>query len=62
MLPQNNLTAAIASDMGGAMDGGEFNAALWSMALLLFIISLLFILIIHALSAKRRPLHDESLC
>ena len=53
LAPTNNLTAAIASDMGGAMDGGEFNAALWSMALLLFIISLLFILIIHALSAKK---------
>lgn len=39
--------------MGGAMDGGEFNAALWSMALLLFIISLVFILIIHALSGKK---------
>ena len=51
--PTNNLTSAIASDMGGAMDGGEFNAALWSMALLLFIISLVFILIIHALSGKK---------
>lgn len=51
--PTNNLTAAIASDMGGAMDGGEFNAALWSMALLLFVISLIFILVIHALAAKK---------
>lgn len=51
--PTNNLTAAIASDMGGAMDGGEFNAALWSMALLLFIISLIFILIIHTLSGRK---------
>lgn len=51
--PTNNLTAAIASDMGGAMDGGEFNAALWSMALLLFIISLVFILVIHALSGRK---------
>ncbi len=53
LAPTNNLTSAIASDMGGAMDGGEFNAALWSMALLLFIVSLLFILIIHALSANK---------
>ncbi len=51
--PTNNLTAAIASDMGGAMDGGEFNAALWSMALLLFLISLVFILIIHCLSGRK---------
>ncbi len=54
--PTNNLTAAIASDMGGAMDGGEFNAALWSMALLLFIISLVFILVIHALSGRKGDL------
>ncbi len=51
--PTNNLTAAIASDMGGAMDGGEYNAALWSMALLLFVISLFFILIIHGLGQHK---------
>lgn len=50
--PTNNLTAAIASDMGGAMDGGEYNAALWTMALLLFVISLSFILVIHGLGKK----------
>ena len=37
--PTNNLTAAIAADMGGAMEGSEYNIALWTMALLLFIIS-----------------------
>lgn len=52
----NNLTSAIASDMGGAMDGGEFNAALWSMALLLFIVSLLFILIIHLIAARKEKI------
>ena len=51
--PTNILTSAIASDMGGAMEGGEFNSALWTMALLLFIVSLMFILIIHALPAKK---------
>ena len=51
--PTNNLTSAIASDMGGAMDGGEFNAALWSMALLLFLVSLLFILVIHMIAARK---------
>ena len=50
--PTSNLTAAIASDMGGAMEGSEYNLALWSMALLLFIISLAFIFIIHYISAK----------
>jgi phosphate transport system permease protein len=51
--PTINLTSAIASDMGGAAEGGEYNLALWSMALLLFLISLLFIVIIHQISAKR---------
>lgn len=50
--PTTNLTAAIASDMGGAMEGGEYNTALWSMALLLLLISLLFILLIHVISNK----------
>lgn len=48
--PTTNLTSAIASDMGGAMEGGEYNAALWSMALLLFLISLLFIFLVHLIS------------
>lgn len=56
LAPTNNLTSAIASDMGGAMDGGEYNAALWSMALLLFLISLAFILIIHALSGRKEKM------
>lgn len=56
LAPTNSLTAAIASDMGGAMDGGELNAALWTMALLLFIISLIFILIIHLIAARKESL------
>ena len=43
---------AIASDMGGAMDGGELNAALWSMALFLFIMSFLFIVAIRLIGRK----------
>lgn len=50
--PTTNLTSAIASDMGGAMEGGEYNTALWSMALLLFLISLLFIFIVHQISKR----------
>ena len=50
--PSINLTSAIASDMGGAAAGGEYDTALWSMALLLFLISLVFIIIIHQISAK----------
>ncbi|WP_330601186.1 phosphate ABC transporter permease subunit PstC [Caproicibacter fermentans] len=50
--PTNNLTAAIASDMGGAADGGEYNIALWTMALLLLVISFAFILIVRKISSK----------
>ena len=52
--PTINLTAAIAADMTGSTDGGEFNLALWSMALLLFIISILFIVLIHVIDAKSK--------
>lgn len=48
--PTNNLTAAIASDMGGATEGGEYNLALWTMALLLLLISFACILIVRRLS------------
>ncbi len=50
--PTNNLTAAIASDMGGATEGGEYNLALWTMALLLLLISFIFILILRRISGK----------
>ncbi len=50
--PTNNLTAAIASDMGNTANGGEHNMALWSMALLLYLISICLIFIIHKLSQK----------
>lgn len=50
--PTNNLTAAIAADMGNTADGGEYNLALWSMALLLFLISMLLIFLIHMISKK----------
>ena len=48
-----SLTTEIAAQMGNAMEGGELKSALWSMALLLFLISLLFIFLIHLVSAKR---------
>lgn len=50
--PTTNLTTAIAADMGGAAEGGEFNIALWTMALLLFAISLFFIFLIHFISSR----------
>lgn len=51
--PTTNLTATIAADMGGAAEGGEYNTALWTMALLLLLISLLFIFLVHAISGKK---------
>jgi phosphate transport system permease protein len=50
--PTNNLTAAIASDMGGATEGGEYNIALWTMAFLLLLISFVFILVVRKVSSK----------
>ena len=52
LAPTSTLTAAIASDMGGASEGGEYNSALWSMALLLLLISYLFIFIVRRISTK----------
>lgn len=49
LYPTNNLTAAIAADMGNTANGGEYNMALWAMALLLLIISLACIVVIHLL-------------
>jgi phosphate transport system permease protein len=48
--PTTNLTSALASDMGNTADGGEYNLALWTMALLLYIISIAAITLIHAIS------------
>ncbi len=53
LYPTNNLTGAIASDMGNTANGGEHNLALWSMALLLFIISVGCIFAIHQVSKKK---------
>ena len=46
------MTTVIASDMGSAMEGGEYNAALWTLALLLFVISFILIFIIHHVGKK----------
>ena len=48
----DTLTAEIAADMGNAAQGGEFSDALWSMAVLLFLISFLFILIVRIIARK----------
>ncbi|MBB6631130.1 phosphate ABC transporter permease subunit PstC [Clostridium algidicarnis] len=50
--PSSTLTGAITMDMGNTVMGTEWNNALWSMALLLLIISFIFILIIRAISKR----------
>lgn len=55
--PTNNLTAAIAADMGNSSNGGEYNLALWTMALLLFLISMLFIFLIHRVAGAGGKKH-----
>lgn len=52
--PTANITGILASDMGNTIDGSEANMALWSLALLLMLISILFIVIIHCVSAKQK--------
>ena len=47
------LTTEIAAQMGNAMEGGEMKCALWTMALLLFAISLFFIFLIHHVTAVK---------
>ena len=51
-----SLTTEIAAQMGNATEGGEMKTALWTMALLLFVLSLVFILLIHYFS---RPKKDK---
>jgi len=55
----SSLTTVIASNMGNTFDGTEYNSALWTMALLLFLISLLFIFAIHLL-AKKGEMHGKN--
>lgn len=52
--PTSSLTTAITADMGNTTNGGEHNSALWTMALLLFLISMFFIFVIHMIGAERK--------
>jgi len=50
--PTNTLTAVITANMGNTVTGSEYNNALWSMALLLLLISLLFIVLIRIIGRR----------
>lgn len=51
--PTTTLTSVLTMDMGNTVQGSAWNNALWSMALLLLVISFGFILIIRKISARR---------
>ena len=50
--PTNTITAVITSNMGNTVTGSEFNDVLWSMAFLLLLISLVFIVLIRVIGRK----------
>lgn len=50
--PTTNLTTEIAAAMGNASQGGELQSGLWTMALLLLLISFVFIMIVRIISKK----------
>jgi phosphate transport system permease protein len=52
--PMVNLTSIITLDMANTAMGSTWNNALWSMALLLLIISFVFILLVHAIGSGRK--------
>ncbi|MDD6569495.1 MAG: phosphate ABC transporter permease subunit PstC, partial [Acidaminococcus sp.] len=58
-LPASTMTTVIANDMGGAMEGGEYSAALWTLGLLLFVISFILIFIIHHFGKDPMKLKEE---
>jgi phosphate transport system permease protein len=49
-----NLTSIITLDMGNTAMGTPWNNALWSMALLLLILSFVFIILVHIIGSGRR--------
>lgn len=50
--PASTLTSILTMDMANTMSGTAWNDALWSMALLLLLISLLFIIIIRLIGKR----------
>ncbi len=50
--PTSTLTSILTMDMGNTVSGTAWNDALWSLALLLLVVSFLFILIIRAIGRR----------
>jgi phosphate transport system permease protein len=51
--PMSTLTSQITMDMGNTVQGEPWNEALWSMALVLLLLSLAFVLLIRVINARR---------
>lgn len=54
LAPTNTITAVITSSMGNTVNGSEYNDALWSLAFLLLLISLIFIVVIRVIGRQRK--------
>jgi len=50
--PTNVITAVITANMGNTVNGSDYNDALWTLAFLLLLISLLFIIVIRVISSR----------
>jgi len=50
--PTNTITAVITANMGNTVNGSDYNDALWSLAFLLLIISLIFIILIRVIGSR----------
>jgi phosphate transport system permease protein len=53
--PMTTLTSQITLDMGNTVQGEPWNQALWTMGLLLLLISFTFVMIVRRLSRRREP-------
>jgi phosphate transport system permease protein len=53
--PITTLTSAITFDMGNTVAGEPWNQALWTMGLVLLLISLTFVLIVRRLAGRKAP-------
>jgi len=50
--PTNTITAVITANMPNTVNGSEYNDALWSLAFLLLLISLIFIILIRVIGGR----------
>ena len=50
--PASTLTAALTAGLSNAVSGSEYYHALWTLGLLLLVMSLVFIMIIHLIGRK----------